>query len=66
MEYPNGWTPPENAQVTEKRVDGGTVRVYIPRRTPEQTAAFLEGVDRAVWKAFPGRRLKMPESEARA
>ncbi len=46
------------ACVAEKRVDGGTVRVYAPQRTPEQTREFLSRLDKAVRKACPGRRLK--------
>lgn len=49
--------------VVTKHVPGGTVRVHIPARTPEQETAFLSGVDRAVRKACPGRRLIMPDLE---
>lgn len=45
------------AVVIEKRVHGGTVRVHVPSRTPEQEAAFLGGIDRAVRAVCPGRRL---------
>ena len=45
------------AATIEKRVHGGTVRVHVPSRTPEQDAAFLKGIDRAVRAVCPGRRL---------
>lgn len=45
----------------EKKVDGGTVRVHIPARTLEQERKFLERLDGVIRKAFPGRRLIMPD-----
>lgn len=50
------------ACVAEKRVDGGTVRVYAPQRTPEQEREFWSRLDKAVRKACPGRRLKGGET----
>lgn len=47
--------------VVTKRVYGGTIRVHIPERTPEQEAAFLRGIGAAVREACPGRRLIAPE-----
>ena len=47
--------------VITKRVYGGTIRIHIPERTPEQEAAFWRGVSVAVQEACPGRRLIAPE-----
>lgn len=60
----DGFTPRYAAyDATEKRVGGGVVRTHVPRRTPEERAAFLRGIDRAIRGAFPGWRLKQDESE---
>lgn len=55
----NGIAPRYAAYETaEKRVGDGVVRTHIPRRTPEEQAAFLRGVDKAIRGAFPGWRLR--------
>lgn len=59
-EYPGGWKPPyTDYEVTEKRYSGGGIgRLYIPKRTPEQEAAWLDGINRSVRQACPGWRLR--------
>lgn len=37
--------------------NGRKVVVHTPVRTPEQERKWLEGIDRAIHRAFPGRRL---------
>lgn len=46
--------PPETGEVITQ---AGTVRIHIPRRTPEQEQAFQAALDRIIRKAIPGRRL---------
>lgn len=61
--YPNGWTPRYAAyEVTEERTRG--VQIHAPRRTPDEEATFLDGVDAAIRAACPGWRLKRGKAKA--
>ena len=49
--------PPDTGAVITQTLDAGTVRIHIPRRTPEREQAFQAALDRVIRKAIPGRRL---------
>lgn len=63
--YPNGWRPRYAAyEVTKERTRGGIVQIHVPRRTPDEEAAFLDGVDAAIRAYCPAWRLKRGKAKA--